>query len=687
MPSTASPVPQLRLRACRFSALQSTYKAERLVAFYHETIILSLHKEAEMKQDIKFNYRRTKIRLAVCTLLCTMAGLLLSSSGRYSTAQQQTRQLVQGEVSPPNAGKRIALVIGNGAYTNAPALKNPPNDARDMAGALSKLGFDVEHGIDLNQKQMKFMIRQFGQKLKAGGQGVFYYAGHGVQSKGRNYLIPVDAVIESEADLEDAGVDVQLMLNYMDDAQNGLNIVILDACRNNPFGRSMRSAENGLAKVDAPTGTLIAYSTKPGSVASDGLGGRNGLYTAELLKQIRVPGVSVTEMFMSVRAEVVKQTNGKQVPWDESSLIGAFSFNAAANNAGNTSKPSTRLEDAGVIEAEYWESIKNSTDAADYQEYLKEYPQGRYAQLARLKLRQMETAKNSQNNSSASMNAPMGGNQPSNPTTDGAKAAPRVGTSVRNQMGMEFVYVPAGSFMMGSSDAEVQAAYRDVKHYLPNEAKLEWFTSEKPQHEVTIRVGLYMGRYEVTQAQWQTVMGSNPSYFKNCGQCPVEQVSWSDAQEFIRRINTRSDDFQYRLPTEAEWEYACRAGTTTSFAFGDSLSSKQANFYGNEPYGNAAKGVYRKKTTPVGSFQSNAWGLYDMHGNVWEWCEDMWHENYNDAPSDGTAWVSNGDPSIRVLRGGDWISRGAGLRSVTRHKNNPSNWETYGFRLVAVART
>jgi uncharacterized caspase-like protein len=368
-----------------------------------------VRRKAERKSKI---FRATILMWA---LLSAATGLLWSPS-LCPQAQQQDRQLVQ---TGGEGGQRLALVIGNGAYKNAPPLKNPPNDARDMADALSRLGFTVEHGVDLDQKLMKQMIRQFGQKLKSGGRGVFYYAGHGVQSKGRNYLIPVDAVIESEADIEDQGVDVQLMLNYMDDAQNGLNILILDACRNNPFGRSMRSAENGLAQVDAPTGTLIAYATAPGRVASDNPGGKNGLYTSELLKQMRVPGLSVTDMFMRVRAEVVKQTSGKQVPWEASSLIGSFAFNAAAGaNSSAASRPSAALKDAAAVEAEYWETIKNSTNAADYQEYLKEYPQGRYVQLARLKLRQLEAAKSRRNDSSVGATTTPSESKASVPSTD-----------------------------------------------------------------------------------------------------------------------------------------------------------------------------------------------------------------------------------------------------------------------------
>ena len=221
-----------------------------------------------MKATSQTQARLTAIMVAAVMLLAVS----LICSPRTRAQQQPNRQLVQTGSTNATSSKRIALVIGNGAYTKAPPLKNPPNDARDMAATLRTLGFDVTSGINTNQRDMKRLIREFGQKLKTGGSGLFYYAGHGVQSKGRNYLIPIDADIQSEAEVEDAGVDASLVLNYMDDAQNGLNIVILDACRNNPFSRSFRSASTGLAQVDAPTGTLIAYATAPGRVASDGTG-------------------------------------------------------------------------------------------------------------------------------------------------------------------------------------------------------------------------------------------------------------------------------------------------------------------------------------------------------------------------------------------------------------------------------
>lgn|GEM_PF-2232454 len=336
--------------------------------------------------------QRTLTALAALTLMLCVIGLLLCSAGSHA---QQDRQLQQTGSANTNGAKRIALVIGNGAYTKAPPLKNPPNDARDMAATLRTLGFDVTSGINVNQRDMKRLIREFGQKLKAGGSGLFYYAGHGVQSKGRNYLVPVDADIQSEAEVEDSGVDASLVLNYMDDAQNGLNIVILDACRNNPFLRSFRSATDGLAQVDAPTGTLIAYATAPGRVASDGTG-QNGLYTSELLKQMRVPGLSATEMFMRVRAEVMKQTGNKQVPWEASSLVGSFYFSGSptnlslSNSGANNAAPSETKFDAAAFEYSYWETIKNSTNADDFKAYLEKYPNGQFASLAKNRIASLD---------------------------------------------------------------------------------------------------------------------------------------------------------------------------------------------------------------------------------------------------------------------------------------------------------
>lgn len=250
-------------------------------------------------------------------------GLILSIllCGLPATAQRTLTRENDGQ-------KRLALIIGNGNYVNARKLVNPPNDAADMTATLTELGFEVISGTNLNLKQMTEKVREFGDKLRAsGGVGLFYYAGHGVQVNGRNYLIPVEADIPREDEINSAAFNLDLVLRKMATATNGLNIVILDACRNNPFARSWSRdmSEDGLAQITAPKGTFIAYATSPDMTASDGTG-RNGLYTAELLKYIKQPNLKIEETFKEVTKAVDDKSSGKQTPWFSSSLRGEFIF-------------------------------------------------------------------------------------------------------------------------------------------------------------------------------------------------------------------------------------------------------------------------------------------------------------------------------------------------------------------------
>ena len=274
---------------------------------------------------------------SILTLLClfTLYSAALTTSASVVSSQTGSRgmQVKKGE----KAEQRVALVIGNSAYKDSPLL-NPVNDARQMARALREVGFEVVLGENLSQIDMKRQIRLFGDKIRGGGVGLFYYAGHGIQFNGRNYLIPVNAAITKEAETEYEAVDLGFVLAQMEEARNMLNIVILDACRNNPFARSFRSSKSGLASVDAPSGTLIAYATAPGSIASDGRG-KNGLYTQELLKYMRLPGVSIERVFKKVRIAVIDQTKGAQTPWESSSLVGDFYFTVTTTVAKPESSP------------------------------------------------------------------------------------------------------------------------------------------------------------------------------------------------------------------------------------------------------------------------------------------------------------------------------------------------------------
>jgi formylglycine-generating enzyme required for sulfatase activity len=235
--------------------------------------------------------------------------------------------------------------------------------------------------------------------------------------------------------------------------------------------------------------------------------------------------------------------------------------------------------------------------------------------------------------------------------------------SFTNSIGMKFVLIPAGSFMMGSPT---------------NEPKRD---KDERQHRVTISKPFYMQTTEVTHRQWREVMGNNPSRFSNCGDdCPVEEISWYDAQEFISKLNQWEGVKKYRLPTEAEWEYACRAGTNTPFAFGRCLSTTQANYDGKYPMPGCPEGEHRGQPVRVESLPSNAWGLHETHGNVWEWCQDWYGDYPTDRVNDPTGPSSG---SYRVLRGGGWYNLARNCRSSSRRRLSPGDSRFYlGFRLA-----
>ena len=235
-------------------------------------------------------------------------------------------------------------------------------------------------------------------------------------------------------------------------------------------------------------------------------------------------------------------------------------------------------------------------------------------------------------------------------------------TETANGINLEMVWIEGGSFLMGSPASEEGRE-----------------SEEGPQHRVELD-GYWMGKYEVTQDEWRKVMGTSPSRFKVSGRLPVERVSWHDAMEFCRKL-TQMTGKKYALPTEAQWEYACRAGTTTTFSTGKTITTDQANFNGKFTYAGSRKGTYREKTTEVGNFQANGWGLYDMHGNVWEWCADRYGDGtYDRGASHNPVGPSSG--SLAVLRGGSWNTIPRFVRLATRYRDLPGYRIDYiGFRL------
>jgi hypothetical protein len=269
---------------------------------------------------------------AIASLLAALSGATLAQTGTQAPARNlQVKPLAPDASVPSKPNQRVALVIGNSAYKEGP-LANPVNDARAIAKALQEAGFEVSKLENADKAAMGAALRAFGNQMRAGGTGLFYYAGHGMQIKGSNYLIPVGANIESEDEVAYTAIDAQAVLDKMEAAGNVANIMILDACRNNPFTRSSRGGLQGLAQMDAPVGTLVAYATSPGRVASDG-NGANGLYTQHLLSAMRQPGIKAEEVFKQVRGNVRRDSQGKQITWESTSMEGDFYFRGGPGGA------------------------------------------------------------------------------------------------------------------------------------------------------------------------------------------------------------------------------------------------------------------------------------------------------------------------------------------------------------------
>jgi PQQ-dependent catabolism-associated CXXCW motif protein len=298
------------------------------------------------------------------------------------------------------AERRVALIIGNDAYVKINPLHNAGNDARRMEQSLRAAGFETTLQIDAKRRTLYQVIDAFAAQIASSPDtvGLFYYAGHGIQANGNNYLVPVDADIESEADLEAEAVDAGKVLRAMAEAHNRLNIVILDACRNNPLPKG-RSLSRGLARMDAPSGTFIAYAAGPGQTAEDGSAGGNGVFTGELVKAIALPGLPIEQVFKKAAAGVRSQTGQRQVPWTEASLQGDFFFHPPGVSNGipaapiaAPATPAAVGTDAGAFELAFWNSVKDAKNAAEIKTYLDRYPKGTFAGIAKVKYDELQAA-------------------------------------------------------------------------------------------------------------------------------------------------------------------------------------------------------------------------------------------------------------------------------------------------------
>lgn len=341
----------------------------------------------------------------------------------------------------PAWARNFALLIGNSNYSIG-QLDNPANDARDLANVLRSIGFDTTVKMNVDSDSMKNLIRDFGEKLKNNdGIAFFFFAGHGVQVNGENYLLPVGFPFRSEADVEKNAVQANMVLRYMEDSKNRVNLVVLDACRNNPFIKSRSLKTRGLAPMDAPSGSLVAFSTAPGTEASDG-SGRNGLYTKHLMANVRMPGMTVEQVFKRTREGVENESERdlgrKQSPREESSLKGGDMYFVPPITKDSGADPA-------AVELAYWNAIADSTNSADFESYLAQFPNGRFSELAknRLAASRNKVAMNSRTESRAvgdesavgASGGSFGGSASPPPTT---VAMAKSGTGVSSSSGFSF---------------------------------------------------------------------------------------------------------------------------------------------------------------------------------------------------------------------------------------------------------
>ena len=510
-------------------------------------------------------------------------------------------------IQPIVARKQLALVIGNAAYPNRP-LANPVHDAEAMARRLRELNFDVALVTDAGRKAMGQAIDQFLGKLATGDVAFFYYSGHGMQVDGENYLIPIDFQGQNETDVRYDTHPLGRLEERMERSGAQLNILVLDACRDNPYRAVVRSGASGLAAPNAGRGTFIALATSPGHTASDNPTGRNGLFTQYLLEALSTRGLALDDVFNLVRQRVDEASGGRQVPWTLSSVVGRYSF------------------------------LPGEAAAA------------------------------------VAVSAPV-------PVGRGR----RVGDSKVNPIdGQKYMWIPPGTFMMGCSPGDG-----------------ECFDDEKPAHEVTLSKGFWMGQTTVTVEAWKRYARATgrpmPPEKDDLGRLlngaagndslPVVGVTWDEAGGYCGWAGMR-------LPTEAEWEYAARAGTTGARYggldeiawYGDNSGRQRID---STALWNADSKSYKQKLfdngngpKPVGQKQPNAYGLYDMLGNVLQWTADWYGEKYYSA---GEKQDPSGPPggTERTLRGGSWGYVPWVVRVSDRGRFEPGDrYNDIGFRCV-----
>lgn len=555
---------------------------------------------------------------------------------------------------------RLALVIGNAAYREAP-LANPVTDSRAVAEALRQGDFDVTMVENADRAGLERALAAFREKLTRGAHVVVFYAGHAVQHRGRNFLAAVDANIRSPGDLGRDASDFDGLLDALIVSRPASAVVVLDAARDNPWQAALGNRK-GLAPIEPLENIAVMAPVAPGRTQAE-TPGRTDPAIAEWLKAIRTPGLDMAAALTRTRDAVARATRRKQQVWISSPPAAGLVVTPNGKPAAIAQAtrgvimapppPGPQSDQLGPYELSFWETIRNSENPAEYRAYLDAYPNGRFASLARTREEFYRTRGQARPTSPAPA-------QTASATQARPGATPAPARPLRDcEDCPELTLLPAGTFEMGSN---------------------EMFEFEKPVRSVAIGRPFYIGTREVTFAEWDACVAeggcSHRPSDRNLGRGrrPVTDIHWNDAGAYVVWLSLKTGR-KYRLPTEAEWEYAARAGTTTSYPWGNTIDKEKANCVG-------CNAQPRRQAIEVGQFPPNGFGLYDMAGNAAEWVADCWSESYRSSPRDGSAYSPPGCRE-RVLRGGSFNNDPRYLRSAARFKyESDVRFYTNGFRVV-----
>ncbi len=536
------------------------------------------------------------------------------------------------------AAKRVAFVLGNGSYAQAKSLQKPASDAKALAGKFKELGFEVTQSVDRSKIEMEAALKAFVQTAQGAEVAVFAYTGYAIQIRGKNHLIPIDAKLR---DVEDAAFELVELDQIVSPLQEkaDVTLVFVDASRENPFNDNMRGMNRtvggrGLARVKSRNvGTLLSFSTEPGAVTIPGEG-THSPYVSSLIEHLDTPGASISQIMTRVRRTVFDKTSGNQVPRDYNSLLDEFYLTPLAPvsvDAGGEQGTSKLEQELAALQAE----------------------------VARLQ---------------------QGGTADNNSGQPGSKNTTlTVGEVFRDcEHCPQLVVVPSGSFVIGSPNREDKRR----KH-------------EGPQKTVRFAKPFTVGQFEVTYGEYKKYVretGLEPARrcwqqpgFVQTDDKPAICINWMEAKAYVDWL-AKTTGKPYRLLSEAEWEYAARAGSRSMFSFGSKINSRLANFYTwFEVKFTGAKAVAEvvyAGTAPVDALKPNAFGLYHVHGNASEWVQDCYENSYKLLPESGKAYESQ-PCTLKVRRGGGWQDNPWKLRSA--YRETFGKWDATkqsGFRVA-----